>query len=417
MGTIQLPGDKSISHRAIMLASLAKGETHIKNFLMSEDCLNTVKAFRQMGIKIEGRMGNFIVYGKGLWGLTKPMDIIDVGNSGTTARLLTGILSSQRFDTVITGDESLRQRPMGRIIEPLSRMNARISGSGFNGELVPLFISGDKAMLNPITYSMPIASAQVKSAILLAGLFAKGNTTVIEPLPTRDHTERLMAYMDVPIIKEGLTTTISGPAEPIGGRQILIPVDFSSAAFFIVAATLVEGSEITISHVGINPTRIGAMDVLKEMGAEIELLNITSLCGEDIADIKVKHSKLKGVKIDKERIPQLIDEIPILAVAACFAEGITEIRGAEELRVKETDRIKALCTELSRLGGKITEFPDGMLINGGAKLKGGIEVSSYGDHRIAMSLIIAGLMLEDKLIIDNTKCILTSFPDFMEILK
>jgi len=412
-GTIRLPGDKSISHRAVMLGSLAQGKIEVEGFLAAEDCLNTMRAFQSMGIEIKQDNNHLVIHGQGLHGLKKPKEIIDVGNSGTTIRLILGILSAQEFNSRITGDESIRRRPMKRVIEPLTQMGAKIVAQKEN--FAPLQIYGNPNLL-PIRYLLPIASAQVKSAILLAGLFTSGVTSVIEPMPTRDHTERMLNFLGAQIIKDDLIISITGGVPLRGNRKIEIAADISSAAFFIAAACLVEKAEIILLNVGVNPTRIGIIDVLAKMGANIELKNQRMLSGEPVADIVVKSSKLKGTSISGAIIPRVIDEIPILTVVACLAEGRTEIREAKELRVKETDRIKSMATELNKMGAKVIEVEDGLVIDGVKSLKGA-EVESYGDHRTAMSLAIAGLVAEDETKINNVACIHTSFPEFEEILN
>ncbi len=422
-GTITVPGDKSISHRAVMIGALAEGKTEVEGFLEGEDCLNTVKAFQSMGIKIDRVDNNLVIYGQGLRGLQKPADVIDVGNSGTTMRLLLGILAAQRFDSCLTGDESIQRRPMRRVIEPLSQMGAKILAK--DGNFAPLQIFGNPNLV-PIRYLLPVASAQVKSAILLAGLFASGVTSVMEPLPTRDHTERMLNYFGAQIIKDDLGISVVGDVNETGcnkirfllrgNKKIKVPGDISSAAFFIVAACLVEDAEITILNVGVNPTRCGILDVLEKMGADIILENQKMACGEPTADIVVKSSKLKGISISGSMIPRLIDEIPIIAVAASLAEGRTEIREAKELRVKETDRIKSMSTELNKMGARVMEIEDGLIIDG-VKYLVGAEVESYGDHRTAMSLAIAGLVARGETKINNVACIQTSFPEFTKTLK
>lgn len=412
-GTILLPGDKSISHRAVMFGSLAEGEIQVEGFLEAEDCLNTILALQSLGIKIERISTNLIIHGKGLQGLQKPSDVIDVGNSGTTIRLLLGILSAQKFESNITGDESIRRRPMKRVIEPLSQMGAKILAS--DGTYAPLKVYGNPNLL-PIRYLLPVASAQVKSAILLAGLWTSGVTSVIEPLPTRDHTERMLNFLGAQIMKDDLSISITGGVPLKGDRKIKIPADISSAAFFMVAACIIKNAEIILLNVGINPTRVGIIDVLKKMGANIKLENQRVISGEPIADIIVKSSKLKGISIGQTMIPGLIDEIPILTVAACLAKGRTEIREANELRVKETDRIKSMVTELNKMGAKVIELEDGLIIDGVQGLTGA-EVESYGDHRTAMSLAIAGLVAQGKTKINNVDCIHTSFPEFNKTLK
>jgi len=412
-GNIKVPGDKSISHRSVMLGALSNGETEIEGFLTGEDCLNTARAFQSMGVKIEG-LGSekMIIHGVGLDGLQEPTSILDVGNSGTSMRLMLGILAGQNFYSVITGDESLSQRPMARVTKPLSDMGAKIYGRD-NGNLAPLTVIGQE--LTNQEYHSPIASAQVKSCILLAGLYADGTTTVIEPEKSRDHTERMLEYFGAEIEVEGLKVKVKGKPN-LQGKRIKVPSDISSAAFFIVAALINQNSELVLKDVGLNPTRDGILEVLQDMKADYELLDKRLENKEPIADIKVKSSNLQATTIGGEVIPKLIDEIPILAIAATQAEGETIIKDAEELRVKETDRIKAMVTEMKRLGIEVEEREDGMVIPGSQTIKGGCRCQSYGDHRIAMSLAIAGLIAEEEVIIQNTECINTSFPSFSDLI-
>ena len=407
---IHVPGDKSISHRAIMIGSLAGGRTRINNFLSSADCLATVECFRKLGIEIKINDKQVEVYGKGLRGLIPCKETLDVGNSGTTLRLVSGILSGQPFTTQITGDASIQRRPMRRIVDPLRAMGASIEGRMEGDNLyAPLKISGGE--LSPIEYELPVASAQVKSAILLAGLYAKGETLVIEKNPARDHTERMLSYFGAKI----RGTRILGLRE-FCGADLDIPGDLSSASFFLVAALLVPNSELMIREVGANPTRTGVIDVLHRMGADLQVKDQEIISEEPRANILARSSKLRGIKISGEIVPRIIDEIPIIAVAATQAEGTTEIRGARELRVKESDRIATISSELKKLGARIEELEDGMVIEGPSKLKG-TTVKSYGDHRIAMALAIAGLVAEGKTVIEDTACIETSFPGFEKILN
>jgi 3-phosphoshikimate 1-carboxyvinyltransferase len=410
-GTVTVPGDKSISHRAVMFAALSDGKSVVYNFLRSEDCLNTKKAFLQMGIKFATRGKALVVYGKGLHGLTAPGKPIDCGNSGTTMRLLSGILAGQKFASVLTGDKYLRQRPMQRVIAPLRAMGAKIEAVG--DELAPLRISGGN--LQGIKYILPVASAQVKSGLLLAGLYAAGKTSVIEPVPTRDHTERMLAYLGAKIVKKGLKTSVQGNTR-LKGNTIIVPGDISSAGFLLVAASIIPGSRILIRKVGINPTRNGIIAVLKKMGAKIKIKNKRDFGAEPVADLEVRSSILRGITIAGTIIPNIIDEIPILTVAAARAQGKTVIRGAKELRVKETDRIKSMVSQLSKMGVNIKEQRDGLVIHGPAKLKGAV-VDSFGDHRTAMSLAVAALAAEGKTVIKNTACINTSFPGFVKIIR
>lgn len=411
-GTIKVPGDKSISHRAIILGAIAEGETKIKGFLRGEDCLNTIKIFKQMGVSIEeNSQGEVLIRGRGLDGLTKPSSTLEAGNSGTTMRLVSGILAGQNFTSTITGDQSLSSRPMKRIIEPLKQMGAKIEAREDN--FAPLIITGGK--LKGINYVSQIASAQVKSCLLLAGLYAQGETSVSEPVKSRDHTERMLKYFGLEVRDKGLTVSLSGPAR-LSSQLVGVPGDISSAAFFIIAAILVNGSEIKIRDIGLNPTRSGIIKVLKQMGTEIIIAKERTDGNEPVGELIIKSSRLKGVKITRELIPFLIDEIPILTVAATQAEGITEISGAKELRVKESDRIKTISSQLNLMGARIEEKEDGMIIHGPTKLKGS-RVNTFGDHRMAMSLAIAGLIADGKTTILDTECINTSFPGFMELLK
>ena len=411
-GETSLPGDKSISHRAIMLGSIAQGETRVKGFLDCADCRNTLSAFLKLGVEIEEHSeGELTIHGQGLKGLTSAKEVIDVGNSGTTMRLLSGILAGQDFSSTITGDESLQRRPMKRIILPLREMGAKISSPDDNHP--PITIVGQK--LHPIDYHSPVASAQVKSCILLAGLYAKGRTSLTEPSPSRDHTERMLKYLSGPVEIKGTTIFIEGVSE-LEARAITIPGDISSSAFFIIACLLLKNSEIRIKGVGINPTRTGVIDILKKMGAYIVIENVHELCGEPVADLIVKSSNLRGTNIGGALIPRIIDEIPVLAVAATQAEGVTEISNAQELRVKESDRIGNLVSELSKMGASIKEKKDGMVISGGKRLVGSL-VNSFGDHRMAMALTIGGLIADGETTINDVACIDTSFPHFMDTLN
>lgn len=408
-GKSAFPGDKSISHRAIMLASLARGKTLVSGISKGKDVLNTACAFQSMGIEIQGLGSeNITIQGKGLRGLLQPKNIIDCENSGTTMRLLSGILAGQNFSSTITGDESLRKRPMDRIVEPLGKMGARIEG-----RFAPLKIAGEK--LNAISYQTPIPSAQVKSAILLAGLYASGKTEVTEPAKSRDHTERMLKYLEADIEVKDLMASITGERKLVA-KPINIPGDISSASFFMVGAILLPGSHIKLSGVGLNPTRTGIIDVLKKMGAEIEIGNLREENNETLGDITVRGSRLKGITISGETIPGVIDELPILTVAATQAEGKTIIKDAKELRVKETDRIKALSINLSRMGVAVEEREDGLIIQEPCQLKGA-KVDSFADHRMAMALAIAGLSARGETVVSNTNCIKTSFPEFEAILE
>ena len=415
-GTISVPGDKSITHRAIILTGLAEGTSTIKRYCRGADCLNTMRALQSLGVKIDESVDELRVHGKGLWGLTEPDNIVDCGNSGTGIRLLTGLLAGQDFFSVLTGDASIRRRPMGRVVKPLREMGAAIAGRK-GGELAPLAVTG--TTLRAITYASPVASAQIKSSLLLAALFAKGTTRLSEPRLSRDHTERLFQFYGLPLKREGTTLIMEGrPAVGwTAAPELTVPGDLSAAAFFIVGATIVPGSDVTISGVGVNPTRIGLLEVLDRMGADIQLLNQREEAGEPVADIRVKSAPLRGVMIGPELIPKTIDEFPILCVAAAVADGETVITGAEELRVKESDRIATMATELRAMGAQITERPDGLVMRGigTSKENGRLTATSgqsHGDHRVAMSIAIGCLTASTESVIHDTDCIETSFPDF-----
>ena len=410
-GEITLPGDKSISHRAVILGSLASGVTNVEGFLKSEDTFSTIKAMQLLGTDITWQGELLKIKGSGLHGLKEPKNIIDAGNSGTTARLLIGLLSAQNFSSSITGDKYLQKRPMGRVINPLRTMGAKIQAK--DDSKLPLSIQG--ARLTGISYKMPVASAQVKSSILLAGLFAQGQTEVIELVPTRDHTEKMMQYLGIDLQAAGNSIKIS-KSDGFKAADILIPSDFSTAAFFIVAALINPNSQILIKNVGINPYRIGAMEILLSMGGDIELINKRELNGEPVADIVAKSSSLRGINISGEMIPKAIDELPAVAVAACFADGTTKITDAGELRVKETDRIKATVCELKKLGADIEELSDGMKIEGRERLTGS-ECTSWGDHRIAMSVAIAATRANGQTTIEDSNAAAVSYPQFFETLK
>jgi 3-phosphoshikimate 1-carboxyvinyltransferase len=410
-GELRVPGDKSITHRAIMLSALADGESRLTGYGRGEDCLNTAGAFRAMGIAVEESPEALRVVGKGLWGLTEPEHPIDCGNSGTGIRLLAGVLAGQDFFSVLTGDASIRRRPMGRVVRPLRAMGAMIAGRK-GGELAPLAITGRR--LQGTAYVSPVASAQIKSAVLLAGLFADGVTSVREPGLSRDHTERMFRFFGCPIESRGGDIAVKGrPALSWRGRDLQIPGDLSAAAFFLVGAAIVPDSELLIRDVGVNPTRTGILEILARMGAAVEVLNARAEAGEPVADLRVRSSRLRGVAIGSADIPRTIDEFPILCVAAAVADGETVISGAEELRVKESDRITTMATELRMMGVAIQERPDGLVIqgSGGRRLRG-TSGTSHGDHRVAMSLAIAGLMAEGPTRIAETDCIETSFPEF-----
>ncbi|MFQ5645862.1 MAG: 3-phosphoshikimate 1-carboxyvinyltransferase [bacterium] len=409
------PGDKSITHRAIILGSLAEGRTSISNYLASEDCIATRTAFEAMGVKIRDTHASTIeIEGAGLPGLRKPEAALDAQNSGTTMRLLSGVLAGQAFDSVLTGDQYLRKRPMKRVLVPLQSMGAEIEAE--DGGTAPLTIRGGRT-LTGIEYRLPVASAQVKSALLLAGLYAGGNTTVIEPVPTRDHTERMLQGFGVKVVKADKKITISGDNR-LTGCDVTVPADFSSAAFWIVTGLLLPGLAITMKGIGINPTRTGLLTVLNRMGARIRFINERKESEEPVADLEIDSSNLTGTTVSGEIIPLLIDEIPILALAAAFAKGTTVIKDAAELRVKETDRIKAMTAELSKLGVEVEEKPDGMIIQGRGHLsRPSRPLENYGDHRIAMCLAVAGFCAFGDEHLVNCDCIDTSYPkaDFFAV--
>ncbi len=409
-GNCAVPGDKSISHRSIMLGSLAEGTSHIRGFLEGEDALATLNAFRAMGVEISGpENGQVIVSGVGMHGLRAPRESIYLGNSGTSMRLLAGLLAGQAFDTQLTGDESLSRRPMERVAGPLRQMGARIEARP--GGLPPLAIAGGQ-VLKGIRYDMPMASAQVKSCVLLAGLYARGVTTVTEPAPTRDHTERMLAGFGYTVTRRGATVELEGGGKLVA-CDIDVPADISSAAFFMVAASIAPGSDITLPHVGINPTRTGVIDILRLMGANISLDNPREVGGEPVADIRVRHAPLSGIDIPQHLVPLAIDEFPVLFVAAACARGRTVLSGAEELRVKESDRIQVMADGLSALGIEAVSRPDGIEIHGGT-LAGG-RVVSHGDHRIAMAFSVAGLRASEDIVIEDCANVATSFPGFLQI--
>jgi len=411
-GEIRVPGDKSISHRAIMLGSIAQGDTYVDHFLMSEDCLSTIRAFRQMGVPIQIIDSNsVIVKGQGLRGLKAPRSALDVGNSGTTARLLTGLLSGQSFSSTITGDESLRRRPMDRVIIPLRKMGAQVSG--IQDRYLPLSIRG--STLKGIDYSMPMASAQVKSCLILATLYADSPSFICEPAPSRNHTELMLQAFGGRLETDGNLIT-AYPAGRLYSQQVHVPGDISSAAFFITAGLLVPNSNIILKGVGLNPTRTGVLEVYKEMGGSIAIENVSISGGEKRGDIIVKASHLKGTVIGGQLIPRLIDEIPVIALAATQAEGTTIIKDAQELKVKESNRIATVVDLLSRLGASIEATDDGMVIHGPTPLKGNVA-DSFGDHRLAMTAAIAGLIARGETTINGWECVNISFPGFYDMLK
>ena len=409
-GRIRVPGDKSISHRSIMLGSLAEGTTEVEGFLEGEDALATLQAFRDMGVVIEGpHHGRVTIHGVGLHGLKAPAGPLYMGNSGTSMRLLSGLLAAQPFDTTLTGDASLSKRPMNRVAKPLREMGAVIE-TGPEGR-PPLTIKGGQR-LTGMAYDMPMASAQVKSCLLLAGLYAAGSTSVTEPAPTRDHTERMLRGFGYPVSVEGSTASVES-GHKLSATRIEVPADISSAAFFLVATSIAEGSELVLEHVGINPTRTGVIDILKLMGGDITLENQREVGGEPVADIRVRAAKLKGIDIPEDLVPLAIDEFPVLFVAAACAEGRTVLRGAEELRVKESDRIQVMADGLIALGVKAEPTPDGIIIEGGSI--GGGEVWAHGDHRIAMSFSVASLRATAPIRIHDCANVATSFPNFLAL--
>lgn len=404
-GQIKVPGDKSISHRAVMLGSLANGVTEISGFLKGADCLSTIDCFRKMGIDIDINGENVTVHGNGLRGLKKPDEMLYTGNSGTTTRLLCGILAGQNFDTSITGDASIQKRPMGRVVQPLSMMGAKIEN-----EYCPLYITGTK--LHGIDYKMPVASAQVKTAIILAGLYADGETVIHEIEKSRDHTELMLSAMGADLTVDNLDITVK-PTNDLTAFNVDVPGDISSAAFFLVLGAIMPNSQITVTNVGINPTRTGIIDVLKDMGADITLENVHTSAGETVADITVRSSSLKGTTVGGDIIPRLIDELPIIAVAAVFADGQTVIKDAQELKVKETNRIRAVVDEFNKCGIDITETDDGMIINGGKSIHGA-DFKTYGDHRMAMSLTVLAQLADGESTLDDSDCACVSYPTFFD---
>ena len=405
VGQIKVPGDKSISHRAVMLGSLANGVTEISGFLKGADCLSTIDCFRKMGIDIDINGENVTVHGNGLRGLKKPDEMLYTGNSGTTTRLLCGILAGQNFDTSITGDASIQKRPMGRVVKPLSMMGAKIEN-----EYCPLYITGTK--LHGIDYKMPVASAQVKTAIILAGLYADGETVIHEIEKSRDHTELMLSAMGADLTVDNLDITVK-PTNDLTAVNVDVPGDISSAAFFLVLGAIMPNSRITVTNVGINPTRTGIIDVLKDMGADITLENVHTSAGETVANITVRSSSLKGTTVGGDIIPRLIDELPIIAVAAVFADGQTVIKDAQELKVKETNRIRAVVDEFNKCGIDITETDDGMIINGGKSIHGA-DFKTYGDHRMAMSLTVLAQLADSESTLDDSDCACVSYPTFFD---
>ena len=412
-GTLTIPGDKSISHRSIMFGSLAEGDTEITGFLYGDDCLSTVGAFRSMGIAIDVTDEKIVVHGKGLHGLAEPDNVIDVGNSGTTIRLISGILAGQTFNTVLTGDDSIRKRPMGRVMKPLSMMGANITGRKEN-TLAPLAVKGTP--LTAIHYESPVASAQVKSAVLLAGLYADGWTSVTEPSLSRNHTELMLKSFGAEVESEGTTARVKGNPQ-LKGQRIEVPGDISSAAYPLVAASIIPGSELYLKNVGLNPTRTGIIDVLLDMGADITILNERTSGGELMGDIIVRSANLHGTTIAGDLIPRLVDEIPVIAVAAACAEGVTEIRDAQELKVKESNRLETVAQGLRAFGCAVEVLDDGLRITGGKPLQAGALCKSHGDHRIAMSMTIAMLAAEGAGEIEQFEAVSVSWPTFWDDIQ
>jgi 3-phosphoshikimate 1-carboxyvinyltransferase len=409
-GRVRVPGDKSISHRSIMLGALAQGETRVTGFLEGEDSLATLAAFRAMGVRIDGPdQGRVTVYGVGLHGLRAPDGPLYLGNSGTSMRLMSGLLAGQPFTTVLTGDASLSGRPMQRVVDPLTRMGARIETT--EGGTAPLTIHGG-ARLAGIDYAMPVASAQVKSSLLLAGLYAQGTTCVTEPAPTRDHTERMLAGMGYPVRRDGARACLDGGGG-LSAIDIEVPADISSAAFFLVGASIAPGSDLLLEHVGMNPTRTGIIDILRRMGASIEVNHARDVGGEPVADLRVRTADLHGIDIPPGLVPLAIDEFPVIFVAAACAAGRTVLTGAEELRVKESDRIQVMADGLQALGVQAQPTPDGMIIEGGPIGGGGVD--SHGDHRIAMAFAMAALRAGDMIEISDCANVNTSFPGFVAL--
>jgi len=411
-GEIIVPGDKSISHRSIMLGAIANGITTVRGFLRGEDNLSTMHAFRAMGVEIDDDGETVKITGRGLYGLKEPGDVLDCGNSGTTIRLITGLLSGQSFFSVVTGDQYLRKRPMKRVVEPLTLMGARISGRK-GGTLAPLAIDGGS--LQGIAYQSPVSSAQIKSSIMLAGLYAAGETSVSEPSLSRDHSERMFQLFGASLVRGDKAVTVRGGVE-LKGQEVIVPGDISSAAFFMVAALITPHSELLIKNVGVNPSRTGIIDILQSMGGDIQLLDQREVSGEPVADILVRSSRLKGISISGAVVPRAIDEFPAICVAAAVAEGVTVVRDARELRVKETDRITAMADNLRKLGITVTESEDGMDITGSEQLLGG-TVDSCGDHRIAMSMSVAALVASSAITVTDIACVATSFPTFFPLLE
>ncbi|MBC7333207.1 MAG: 3-phosphoshikimate 1-carboxyvinyltransferase [Actinobacteria bacterium] len=414
-GEIRVPGDKSISHRSAIISSITRSTVTVENFLFSEDCIRTIEVLKKLGVRIEKIGENLIICGEGIENFKEPSEILDVGNSGTTIRLMAGVLSATNFLSVLSGDKSVNNRPMDRIIKPLTEMGAKIFGRA-NNTRAPIVIFGNHNLEGKV-HHLSISSAQVKSCLTLAGLFAKGETEIYQPEVSRDHTERMLEYFGANIIYDGKYTKII-PDRELVGKNIYVPGDISSATYFIVASLLIKDSRILIKDVGINPTRTYILDAFKKMGADIRIKNIRTVNNEPVADIETFYSPLSSIEIEKEKIPNIIDEIPILCVASAVAQGVTTIRGAMELRYKESDRISAIASEFKKLGVNIEEKEDGLVIEGNRKLRvrEGV-VQSFGDHRIAMSLAILSLLSTGRVTILDSECINTSFPSFKYIFK
>lgn len=411
-GELSIPGDKSISHRSIMFGAIAKGTTTVSNFLTGEDCLSTIACFRKLGVTINQQDHFVEIIGKGFEGLEEPTELLNVGNSGTTIRLMLGILSGRPFFAALEGDASIAKRPMTRVTNPLREMGANIDGR-VNGKFTPISVRGGS--LNGFTYELPMASAQVKSAILLAGLQASGTTTVIEPSKTRDHTERMIRQFGGEVTIDGLAVSVKG-GQTLKATHVHVPGDISSAAFFLVAGAIVPNSEVILRNVGLNPSRTGIIDVMVDMGADLHVSSEELEAAEPVADLTIRTSNLRATTIEGDMIPRLIDELPIIALLATQAEGITVIKDAEELKVKETNRIDTVVHELKTLGARIEATEDGMIIYGGSKLHGG-RVNSHGDHRIGMMLAIASLISDGEVILENEEAISVSYPMFFDHLN
>ena len=411
-GEISVPGDKSISHRAVMFGAISEGTTEVTNFLQGADCLSTISCFRSMGIEIENTPERILVHGKGLHGLSAPSAVLDCGNSGTTTRLISGILAGQNFSSTLTGDASIQKRPMGRIINPLTQMGASIRSIPENG-CAPLAINGHP--LHAISYLSPVASAQVKSCVLLAGLYADGKTSVTEPALSRNHTELMLKFFGADVASEGLTASVL-PDPDLHGNLVRVPGDISSAAYFIAAALIVPGSEVLLKNVGINPTRDGMLRVVRAMGGDVTLVNENTDGAEPCADLLIRSSSLHATTIEGELIPTLIDELPVIAVLAAFAEGTTVIKDAAELKVKESDRIAVMTENLKRMGADVEPTDDGMIIHGGRPLHGA-TINPYLDHRIAMSFAVAALAADGETKIQDADCVKISYPGFYTDLE